>query len=1114
MDLVKSFSSRAQFAAFNDDDLPSTLSDTIGAAFALAHREERISSATNAWRDKNDARGDTIAKLGGNKSLVTDYGNMLPEHRAMFRDAERAGTLEQNPFWRGMGARRQLAYEHVRDFEKRFPDQVADDQKILEEFKAEAAELRAGEQFTIQRGSGFGAFLGTAGAIMTDPLILLSLGVGAEFGVGRSVLATIGRAAAIEGSVAALVEIPIQTEVLRFKRELDSPWSFRQSALNVLAAGGGGVVLGGTIGGGVVGARKGLARYRAAKEAGEITPTQVMDEAEQVLEDTLALHDENRLGTEEFPADNMHERAFEEARVQHTDGEPVDVRQTVEFSEPDDGINRVLDRAVDPSELVPLGPDDLVIDAKRFQFKSGADGAGVTDALRGVTKFDRMQAGVSIIWEDAAGTRFVVDGHQRHALAKRAIAGGQDPAEVKLNAFILREADGVTDIDARRMAAVKNMSEGTGSALDAAKILRDVGPMGESILPPMPPNSALVRQARGLAKLGEDEFLQVVNGVIPERFGALVGAATAEPKLQQAMIGVLRRTKPANETQARAIVDQVRTVGTETRITEDLFGAQQVTESLYLERAQVLDAALRESRKDKAVFGRLLAEEERITEAGENVLDRAANFERLQEAKDAQAKISRLANTKGPISEALTEAARQVKGGKKPAQVTEAFLESVRRTLLEGDSRGRQAGRARPGGDQAGAEGELGPRQADADQFDFERDTRLGPEEQAIEQRMIDDFETTPWAELTARYDALEDAGGGQILSVDTARELSPDYLADRTLSNAVHEPSSAFIKRLYAQRLTEAPGPGKDPLVMFTAGGTGAGKSAGLKLDGSIGRAQIIMDGNLAKFASGTQKIDQALAAGKEVVINYVHRDPLESFVNGAIKRAMKQVEEFGSGRTIPLETHVSTHVGANQTIRQIAKKYADEPRLAIEAVNNNNGRGNAELFDSVDDVPIIIERKLAAEVGAALEEALENGTITQEIFEGFKGTRAADGAGARGRDQRAGAGRAGAEGKTEAQLELVVDAAPRSIVRALDDSPSPSPDATRTGTVPDTEYDAVLAQAETIIDDQGALATVSREVNGELETRTLRAELEGLDALEDTIERIRICSATRKAA
>ena len=102
---------------------------------------------------------------------------------------------------------------------------------------------------------------------------------------------------------------------------------------------------------------------------------------------------------------------------------------------------------------------------------------------------------------------------------------------------------------------------------------------------------------------------------------------------------------------------------------------------------------------------------------------------------------------------------------------------------------------------------------------------------------MIDDLQATSWDALKARYDAREDAAGGQILSADIVRELSPDYLADRTLSNAVHEPSSGFIKRLYAERLAEAPGPGQDAVVMFTAGGTGAGKSVSLTLDGPAGR-------------------------------------------------------------------------------------------------------------------------------------------------------------------------------------------------------------------------------------------------------------------------------------
>ena len=40
-----------------------------------------------------------------------------------------------------------------------------------------------------------------------------------------------------------------------------------------------------------------------------------------------------------------------------------------------------------------------------------------------------------------------------------------------------------------------------------------------------------------------------------------------------------------------------------------------------------------------------------------------------------------------------------------------------------------------------------------------------------------------------------------------------------------------AFVKRLYAERLKEEPGEGFEPLVLFTAGGSGAAKTTGLEL-------------------------------------------------------------------------------------------------------------------------------------------------------------------------------------------------------------------------------------------------------------------------------------------
>lgn len=70
------------------------------------------------------------------------------------------------------------------------------------------------------------------------------------------------------------------------------------------------------------------------------------------------------------------------------------------------------------------------------------------------------------------------------------------------------------------------------------------------------------------------------------------------------------------------------------------------------------------------------------------------------------------------------------------------------------------------------------------------------------------------------------EASNGNILNTDNARELSDYYAQDRSRSVAIHEPASSFIKRLYNSLLKEPAPKGKQDKVLFSSGGTGAGKS------------------------------------------------------------------------------------------------------------------------------------------------------------------------------------------------------------------------------------------------------------------------------------------------
>ena len=82
----------------------------------------------------------------------------------------------------------------------------------------------------------------------------------------------------------------------------------------------------------------------------------------------------------------------------------------------------------------------IKIDAARFQFKSGGDAQGVTNALTGVKEWDNNASGIALVWEDEKGDRYIVDGHQRLGLAQRLKAQGQTP---RLPAIVLREKDGI-----------------------------------------------------------------------------------------------------------------------------------------------------------------------------------------------------------------------------------------------------------------------------------------------------------------------------------------------------------------------------------------------------------------------------------------------------------------------------------------------------------------------------------------------------------------------------------------------------------------------------------------------------------------------------------------------
>ena len=264
------------------------------------------------------------------------------------------------------------------------------------------------------------------------------------------------------------------------------------------------------------------------------------------------------------------------------------------------------------------------------------------------------------------------------------------------------------------------------------------------------------------------------------------------------------------------------------------------------------------------------------------------------------------------------------------------------------------------------------------------------PAEQAYFQRLAREY-----PQLISEYSAHPESKGGRIINTDVAREMSPEYRADRTKSADVHEPSSAFMKKIYAEKLANPTPKGMDNTVVFSAGGTGAGKTTALDLlesvDPALKRSEMIYDTNMNKFESADKKIQQALDAKRKVRIVYTYRDPAEALEFGALSRASRMEKEKGSGRTVPIDEHLKTHIGAQQVIAQLKEKYKGNPKVNIQIVDNSKGKGKA-VASQLDKLPKLEENETRRRLHETLERVRKSGIggrerISDAIYRGTSG-------------------------------------------------------------------------------------------------------------------------------
>lgn len=336
------------------------------------------------------------------------------------------------------------------------------------------------------------------------------------------------------------------------------------------------------------------------------------------------------------------------------------------------------ENSVLPPELTLVSMKDLNVDAERFQFKSGTDANGVMDTLKGVKKWEPSLAEPLLLWQANDGRLFVADGHQRTGLAKRLMA--DDPnLNIQNYAQILKESDGVTPEFARAWAAGLNVAKGTGTAIDAAKVLRT----SPEMLPALPPKSALVKTAEGLAALNDDVFRMAVNERLDERFAAAIGRLEADSAKQSALAEVLIKSEPENVFQAEQIIRQAQDVGFNKSQQTNLFGTFESQESLFKERAKVLDKGIKALKLNTKAL-KAIGSNEKFIESLGNVIAKDQNQAALNQSAVIVKTVETLANRKGAVSDALNEAAKYAKDTGKYTEAAKRFAADVQSLIEQG----------------------------------------------------------------------------------------------------------------------------------------------------------------------------------------------------------------------------------------------------------------------------------------------------------------------------------------------------------------------------------------------------------------------------------------------
>jgi len=332
-----------------------------------------------------------------------------------------------------------------------------------------------------------------------------------------------------------------------------------------------------------------------------------------------------------------------------------------------------------------LPEEQISVDAHRFQFKIDEvqrSGATATSTVTNAKVWDEGSAGPLLVWRDPVDRKaYVTDGHNRLAKGRKF---GRKEFQIEFSKQPTAEL-------ARAEAALRNIRQGNGTSIDAAKFFRDTGLSREEAEDAgLSLTDTKVEEGMGLSRLHPVLFDEVVqHGELTAKQGAIIGGIIEDQGMQFDFFSKLRKRKkaPTLTTLKEAAERFARADVVEVEVDEEgpmLPGMPaKKKQSTLFEESEVSAYVLQRLGKEKRTFGGAAKNAEMLARAG-NIIDKEES-KRLSDSAKANIVIFDAFKYTDEVKRIFRDAATTIlEGGDASQAKVEAYdrLTSTLQTLV------------------------------------------------------------------------------------------------------------------------------------------------------------------------------------------------------------------------------------------------------------------------------------------------------------------------------------------------------------------------------------------------------------------------------------------------